>query len=115
VAVIPIQAAVRGFNGRRRFNRIQSSRIEAFEKKKQWSMYQIQLFVKLWLRRFRAQRHIGARREMLRNLSAILIQKVFRGFLSKAHTVELEKLKLIRQLRKWSHGISNHLVNMKGR
>jgi hypothetical protein len=115
VAAIPIQAIIRGYNGRKRVSRMNSAAIEAVEEKRRWSMYQIQCFVKLWQTKFRAMRKAGVRMLLRQNMAATMIQKIFRGFLSKAHTVEVERLKLLRQLRKWSHGISNNLVNMKGR
>lgn len=115
-AITPVQAIVRGFNGRNKFRRHKDSyqRAKAEEIRKRWSVYQIQCFARWWLVRQKVARRLRLRLANCHGKAAVLIQKRFRGFLSRALTVELEKQKLLRHLRQWSHGISNHLVNMKG-
>ncbi len=117
IAITPIQAIVRGFNGRNKFRRHKDCylRDKAEEVRKRWSIYQIQCFARLWIVRNKVARRLRMRLNNRHDKAAILIQKSFRGFLSRALTVEIEKQKLLRHLRQWSHGISNHLVNMKGK
>lgn len=115
-AITPIQSIVRGFNGRNKFRRHKDrcQTVKAEEIRKRWSVYQIQCFARWWMVRQKVARRLRLRLENRHGKAAVLIQKSFRGFLSRGRTVELEKQKLLRHLRKWSHGISNHLVNMKG-
>lgn len=115
-AATPIQRIIRGFNGRKRFARLWKLRQESMivEEKRRWSMYQIQCFARLCVLKRRAAQRLIEKKADKRGKAATLIQKMFRGFFSRGTTVDLEKRKLIKQLRKWSHGISNHLVNMKG-
>lgn len=113
-AAIPVQAVIRGFNSRNRVKRVRSAQVVTVEEKRKWSMYQIQCFVKLWSKKFRARQRAATRQHLRQNMAATIIQKMFRGFLAKGYTVEVERKKLLHQLRKWSRGISNTLVNMKG-
>lgn len=115
-AVIPIQSIVRGFNGRNKFRRCWRQHLhrKAEEARRHWSILQLQCFARLWMLKGRVAKRLRARLENRHGRAAGLIQKTVRGFLSRGHTVELEKQKVLRHLRKWSHGISNHLVNMKG-
>lgn len=113
-AAIPIQSIIRGFNSRRRVIKLRSEVTEEVEQKKRWSMYQMQCFARMWVLKHRALKRSSARSMLKQNMAAIMVQKTFRGWLSRVRVIELEKLKLLRQLRKWSHGVSHHLVNMKG-
>lgn len=115
-AAVPIQRIVRGFNGRHRFKRclLQKQQQVVVEERRRWSMYQLQCFARLCILRHRASKALAIKRINKHGRAATAIQRTFRGFYSRGMTVELEKKKLIKQLRKWSHGISNHLVNMKG-
>jgi len=115
-AVTPIQSIVRGFNGRNKFRRCLEQHLQSKseEARRRWSVLQLQCYARLWMLKGRVAKRLRARLENRHGRAAGLIQKIFRGFLSRGLTVELEKQKVLRHLRKWSHGISNHLVNMKG-
>jgi hypothetical protein len=115
-AATSIQRIMRGILGIRLFVRLKRAReIEvAIEAKKRVSMYVIQCFVMVLVRKRRALKLARLYQTERRKYYAKMIQKAIRGFLSRGHTIALEKLKLIRQLRKWSHGVSSHLLNMKG-
>lgn len=115
-AAVPIQRIVRGFNGRNKFKRCWQQKLQSIvvEEKRKWSMYQLQCFARLCVLKHRAAKSLVIKRANKRGKAATLIQKTFRGFFSRGMTVEVEKRKLIKQLRKWSHGVSNHLINMKG-
>eukprot|EP01033_Poteriospumella_lacustris_P001271 gene1271-925_t len=50
--------------------------------------------------------------EHLRNKAAMLIQRVFRGFLGRGIVLNIERRKLLRFLRNWSRGKTAHLFQI---
>lgn len=47
--------------------------------------------------------------------AAVLIQRVFRGFLGRAIVKNIERRKLLKFLRNWSHGKTGNLFHISGK
>ncbi|KAJ1443737.1 hypothetical protein B484DRAFT_287679 [Ochromonadaceae sp. CCMP2298] len=110
-AAVVVQRRARGLAGRARAAVIREGRGGKVEHKMYRAARIIQVMLRL--RRMARIRKMVASGILIERLSAsIVIQKTFRGYLSRGLTIALEKLKLIKQLRKWSHGVSNRLLNL---
>lgn len=109
-----LQKYSRGYFGRRRYSRLKQSFLLRLPLKKKYSMIQIQCLVLIWLQRRRIKRLLTANKGEPLDCAAVLIQKHFRNFLVVKKLVNAEKVKLVKQLRSWSHGITSDLFNVKG-
>ncbi len=111
---ITIQKVVRGMLGRRRVIRIKQ-RI-AQEKNARFSKF-AHLFHALarkylWKKQFEIV--MNQQKSIRLEYAARTIQKYFRGYLGRGQIILIERKKLLKYLRQWSHGLTNHLYHLTG-
>lgn len=110
-----IQCLVRCFLSRRRVAHRRVGRRMAREKQQNEAATRIQSFFRYILACKRVERMRRIYPEHLRNKAAMLIQRVFRGFLGRGIVLNIERRKLLRFLRNWSRGKTAHLFQISGK
>lgn len=110
-----IQCLVRCFLSRRRVALRRVERRVAREKRQNEAAIRIQSFFRCILACKRVERMRRIYPEHLRNQAAMLIQRVFRGFLGRGIVLNIERRKLLRFLRNWSRGKTAHLFQISGK
>jgi hypothetical protein len=113
--ITKIQCLVRCFLSRHRVQRRRLQFQLATELKRNNAALKIQSFFLCIVAKKRVQRMRRLYPDFIRDRSAILIQKVFRGFLGRAIVLNIERRKLLKFLRSWSRGKTGHLFHISGK
>ncbi len=112
---IIIQCFIRKFLARRRVARRRLALSHQKQALRMKSVLLIQCAIrrKLAYKRIRKVRNLKS--DKYRQSSAILIQKVFRGYVGRGEFILKHRTRLIKQLRSWAHGPISKLLHITGK
>ena len=113
-SAVVIQCCIRKFLAKRKVLKKRQEKFQREAKRKNESCIKIQCMVRRKLARSKVKRVREMRFKQSKDRCALLIQRVFRGYLGRGRVILLHRNKLIRQIRSWANGVSHNLLHVTG-
>lgn len=110
-----IQKIIRGKLSKNRVQRIRKKREEFQNQRYQYHLQLFQRIIRQYCWKIQWNSQIVKEYESISlDYAARTIQRCFRGYLGRGQVILIERKKLLKYLRQWSHGLTNHLYHLTG-
>lgn len=112
---VTIQKVVRGKLSRNRVSKIRETMRQEQSIKYNKNLHLFQRIVRRYQWHLQLAILKTEQKSISLDYSARTIQRYFRGYLGRGEVILLERKKLLKYLRQWSHGLTNHLYHLTGK
>ncbi len=112
LSAVPIQCLIRQYLAKNRVNKIRASLKEKEILKRIHSTIKIQCFLRKVSAKILVKQLRAKKSKQNHDTCALLIQRVFRGYLARGYFIILHRNRLIRQIRVWANGLSANLLHI---
>jgi hypothetical protein len=113
-AVVQLQRLARGRLARQLVQRLRQARRDEQQARHNAVLISFQDLVRHLQQRRRREQVLSIFASANRASAAMIIQRYYRGYMGRGEIVLLERKKLLKYLRKWSHGLTNKLYHLTG-